>query len=448
MGSGKDAPGLVERLTHAAAGTRMSRLGIVLIALATIVPLHAQWPQFRGPGGLAISTSRNLPLTWSEGKSVRWKTAIHGRAWSSPVVLGDQVWVTTATEDGRQLSAVALDRDSGAVVHDLKLFEVAHPQYVHPFNSYASPTPVIEPGRIYVTFGSPGTAAIETRTGKILWERRDLDCNHYRGAGSSPILFGDLLIMHFDGSDRQYLVALDKKTGATVWRTDRSIDFKDLGPDGKPEAEGDFRKAFSTPHIMMVDGEPLLVSIGSKATYGYDPRSGKERWRVEERSSHSGSTRPVTGHGLVFYPTGFATGQVLAVKPNGTGDVTATHIVWRVTRGVPNKPSLLLAGDLLFMVNDVGIVSCLAARTGEMVWRARLEGSYSASPVWAGERVYFFSEEGKTTVIEAGRAFRVLAENHLDSGFMASPAIDGSAFFLRTRTHVYRIEDSPTRSSP
>lgn len=414
---------------------------LLLAILAAALRAHAEWPQFRGPDGMGTSADRNLPVTWGEGKNVRWRTALHGRAWSSPVVLGNQVWVTTATEDGRELYAIALDRDRGTILHDLTLFHVAHPQYAHPFNTYASPTPVIEPGRVYVTFGSPGTAAIDTRTAKVLWERRDLACNHFRGAGSSPILFRDLLIMHFDGSDQQYIVALDKNSGRTVWRTERSVDFQDLGPDGKPQAEGDFRKAFATPHIVMVNGQPILVSLGSKATYGYDPLSGKELWRIEEQSSFSSSTRPVVGHGLVFYPTGFPKGQVLAVRPDGRGDVTRTHVVWRVTRGAPNKPSLLLAGDLLFMIGDSGIATCLDARTGEVVWTARVGGSYSASPVWSDGRVYFFSEEGKTTVIAAGREFKVLAENHLDEGFMASPAIAGGALFLRTRTHLYRIED-------
>ena len=414
-------------------------LAAVLASALATRPAGAQWPQFRGPDGMGTSTSRP-PLTWNEQQNVAWKTPIHGRAWSSPVVLGNQVWLTTATPDGRELFAIAIERKSGKILHDLKLFQVATPQYAHPFNTYASPTPVIEPGRVYVTFGSPGTAAIDTSTGKVVWERRDLECNHFRGAGSSPILFGELLIMHFDGSDRQYVVALDKRSGKTVWRTERSIDFQDLTPDGKPQADGDFRKAFSTPHIVMVGNEPVLVSIGSKATYGYDPRTGKELWRIEERSSHSGSTRPVTGHGLVFYPTGFATGQLLAVKPDGRGDVTETHVAWRATRGVPNKPSIVLAGDLLIMINDGGILSCLDAKSGAEVWKARLEGSFSASPVLAGGRIYFFSEEGKTTVIEAGRAFKVLAENHLGDGFMASPAIDGSALILRTRTHLYRIE--------
>jgi outer membrane protein assembly factor BamB len=249
--------------------------------------------------------------------------------------------------------------------------------------------------------------------------------------------------MHFDGSDIQYVIALDKQTGKTVWRTERSIDFKDLGPNGKPQADGDFRKGFATPHIVMSGGKPVLVSIGSKAAYGYDPLNGKELWRIEERTSHSASTRPVSGHDLVFYPSGWASGQLLAVRPDGRGDVTGTHVVWRLTRGVPNKPSLLLSGDLIFMINDSGILTCVEATTGDVVWKGRLNGSYSASPVSAGGRVYFFSEEGKATVIEAARELKVVAENQLDEGFMASPAIDGVAFYLRTRTHLYRIEGRP-----
>ena len=399
-----------------------------------------QWPEFKGPNGSGTATATGLPLTWSETEHVRWKTPVHGRAWSSPVVLNNQVWVTTATQDGKQLFAVALDQATGKVVHDLKLFDVATPQYVHPFNTYASPTPVLEPGRAYVTFGAPGTAAIDTKTGKVVWERRDLECNHYRGAGSSPIIFRDLLILHFDGSDLQYLVALDKRTGKTVWKTPRSIDFNDLGPDGKPQAEGDMRKAFATPQIITVGGAPLLISMGAKATYAYDPLTGKERWRVEERTNHSASTRPVFGFGLVFLPTGFPKGELLAVRPEGRGDITSTHVAWRLTRGVPNKPSLLLVNDLLFMTTDAGVASAVEARTGEVVWTGRIGGKHSASPVAADGRVYFFSEEGATIVIEAGRTFKVLAENKLGDGFMASPAIAGKAFIVRSHTHLYRIE--------
>jgi outer membrane protein assembly factor BamB len=415
---------------------------LAILVLVATVAMHADWPQHRGPLGTGMVEGHNVPLTWSEEQNVRWKTPVHGKAWSSPVILENQVWMTTATEDGKELFAVALDQETGRVLHDFKVFHVETPQYAHPFNSYASPTPVIEPGRVYVTFGSPGTAAIDTKTGKVLWERRDLDCNHFRGAGSSPIIFRDLLIMHYDGSDVQYVAALDKHTGRTVWRTPRSVDFQDLGPDGKPMADGDYRKAFATPHIITVGGEPLLVSLGGKAAYGYDPMTGRERWRIEEHGSHSASTRPVFGHGMLFYPTGFDSPKLVAVRPDGTGNATDTHVVWRFTRGVPNKPSILLVGDLLYLINDVGIASAVDAKTGDLVWQARVGGTFSASPIHAAGRIYMFDEDGKATVVEAGREFKVLAENHLDNGFMASPAVTDNALFLRTRTDVYRIEES------
>ena len=409
-----------------------------LLAVALIAA--AQWTEFRGPQGTGSVPDAKIPERWSETENVRWKVPVHGRAWSSPVVLGQQIWLTTATPDGKQLYAMAFDKDTGKTIHDLKLFDVATPQFAHSFNTYASPSPVIEPGRVYITFGSPGTAALDTASGKVIWERRDLECNHFRGAGSSPIIYRDLLIMHFDGSDVQYVVALDKRTGRTVWKTPRSVDFKDIEPDGRIKADGDFRKAFATPIVVTAGTQPVLISPGSMAAYGYDPLTGKELWRLEERTSFSSSTRQVAGHGLVFYTTGFNTGQILAVRPDGRGDVTATHVAWRSTRGAPKKPSLLLHDDLLFMVNDNGVLACVEAKTGTEVWTGRLSQTYSASPISAGGRVYFFGEDGKATVIEAGRTFKVIAENTLDDGFMATPAIDGAALYVRTKSHLYRIE--------
>lgn len=415
---------------------------VTLLLAAAAGPAFAQgeWPQFRGPSGDGHSNASGLPLGWGEGRNVVWKTAIHDRGWSSPVIWGKQIWLTTASSDGRRLYALCLDRDSGRVLFDGKLFDVANPQYAHPFNTYASPTPVIEQGRVYVTFGSPGTAAIDTRTFKILWQRRDIECNHFRGAGSSPILFGNLLIMHFDGSDRQFVIALDKRTGKTVWQTNRSIDFKDLEPDGRPAADGDMRKAFSTPHIALIDGKPQLISLGAKAAYGYDPYTGEEIWRVEERGQHSASTRPVLGHGMIFFPTGFSAGQLFAVRAGGRGLITDSHVAWKFRRGVSNKPSILLIGDLIYMISDTGIASCVEAATGGLVWQKRIGGEYSASPVYADGRIWFFSEEGRTVVIKPARTFEQVSENRLDEGFLASPAIAGRAFYLRTRTHLYRIE--------
>jgi outer membrane protein assembly factor BamB len=419
---------------------------LVAISLLFSWSAHADesWPQFRGPTCQGISNATGLPLKWSESEHVTWKTAIHGKAWSSPVVFGTQVWLTTASEEGHDLFAVAVDRATGGILHDIKLFRVEQPQYADRFNSYGSPTPVIEEGRVYLTFGSAGTACLDTQTGRVLWERRDLECNHWRGAGSSPTLWGNLLIMHFDGADLQYIVALDKRTGKTVWKTDRSVDFKDLTPEGKPIRDGDFRKAFSSPLVITHEGVPLLISVGSNATYCYDPATGRELWRVEERKHHSGTVRPVVGHGMVFTATGLAKGEMWAVKLGGTGVVTDTHVVWKATNQVPNRPSPLLVGDLLFMVHqDTGVVSCLEAKTGELVWRERLPGPghQSASPIYAEGRIYFFNENGYGAVIEAGRQFNVLAENKLDAGFMASPAVAGKALFVRSKTHLYRLEN-------
>jgi len=424
---------------------RSGSLALLAVVSVAAIRVDAQWPQFRGPDGTGTSSSTKLPLTWSEESNVRWKTEIHGKAWSSPIVIDGQVWLSTATPDGREMAAVALDVETGTVIRDLKLFRVENPKEGHPFNSYASPTPVAEPGRVYITFGSPGTVALDSRTGKVLWERRDLECDHFRGAGSSPILFRNLLIMHFDGIDQQYVIALDKDTGRTVWKTPRSIDFKDLDATGRPKGDGDFRKAYTTPQIIEVNGQPLLVSLGGKAMYGYDPMTGKERWRVEERRSHTASTRPVSGLGMVFYPTGWEATELLAVRPDGAGDLTATHVVWRLARGVPNKPSILFVDGLIYMVNDTGIASCVDAKTGTLVWQSRVAGTFSASPLYAAGRVYLFDEDGKTTVLEAGREFKVLAENLLDNGFMASPAVVGDALILRTSRDLYRIEQSANR---
>lgn len=415
-------------------------LPIILLACSAISLAADNWPQFRGPDGTGHSDATGLPTEWGEGKNIVWKTPIHDRGWSSPVVFGKQIWLTSASKDGRQLFALCLDRDTGKIIRDIKLFDVAQPQYAHPFNTYASPTPVIEQGRVYITFGSPGTAAIDTKTFKVIWERRDFECNHFRGSGSSPIIFRDLLLMHFDGSDHQFVVALNKNTGKTVWQTNRSIDFQDLDKNGKPAAEGDLRKAFSTPHVVQLNGRWEMISLGAKAAYSYDPFTGKELWRVEERGQHSASTRPVLGFGMIFYPTGFSNGQLYAVRTGGNGLITDTHVAWRLKRGASNKPSILLIDDLIYMIGDTGIASCVEAKTGNIVWQQRIGGEYSASPVYADGKIWMFSEEGKTTVIKPGRTFEKLAENHLDDGFLASPAIAGKAFFLRTRTHLYRIE--------
>ncbi len=423
-----------------------------LLAVASIGVLAENWPQFRGPTGNGISQEKRLPLEWSESRNVTWKTAIHDKGWSSPVIWNGMIWLTTASDDGRKLSVLSLDAATGKVLRDIPLFEAVQPDLWKRYNSYASPTPVVARGRVYVSFGAAATACLSSPSGKVLWERRDIQCNHFRGAGSSPVLHGKLLFLNFDGSDHQFVVALDAATGKTVWSKDRSVDHRDIGPNGKPEADGDMRKAFATCQVATLGGMEQLISQGAKAVYGYEPRTGRELWRVEDRTSHSAGTRPVTGHGLVFVPSGWSQGQTLAIRPGTTGgfiDVNGTEassdpklgIAWKSKRGTPKKPSLTLVDGLLFGVEDGGVATCWEAKTGAVLWSERLGGNYSASPLAGAGRLYCVGQEGQTVVIAAERTFRKLAENRLDKGSMASPAASDGALFVRTETHLYRLDD-------
>jgi len=389
------------------------------------------WNQFRGPGGDGQVRSQLLPIEWSDSKNVRWKTAIHGKAWSSPVVWGDRIWMSSATEDGTQLFAICVDAETGEILHDRTVFEIAEPMFCYPYNSYASPTPFVEEDRLWVHYGSAGTACLDTGSGKILWTRQDLPCDHYRGPGSSPVVFRDLMIVNFDGFDLQYVVGLDKRTGKTVWKTDRSIDY---GTDN-----GDLKKAYCTPAVFEHEGRLQLVSPAAVGTVAYDPLTGEELWKVYH-GGFNPAARPLYSHGLVIINT--EGGQrLIAVRPDGTGDVTKTHVAWTYGRSTPTRPSQLIIGDHLYMVSDTGIVTCLEVRTGRLAWVERMGGRHSASPLHAGGRIYLFDEESTSRVIEANpHEFRLLAENPLDAGCMASPAVIGDALIVRTKTHLYRIE--------
>ncbi|MBI4602282.1 MAG: PQQ-binding-like beta-propeller repeat protein [Planctomycetes bacterium] len=394
------------------------------------------WPELRGPTADGQSDATGLPLTWSKTENVAWKTAIHDRGWSSPVIWKDQVWLTTAAADGRKLFTVCVDRETGAIVHDILLFEVAKPENVATINSYASPTPAVESGRVYLHYGTYGTACLDSATGKVLWTRRDLNCDHHMGPGSSPILHAHLLIFQVDGADVQYVVALDKATGKTAWRTDRSVDYERVHPMQ--------RKAFSTPTVIRVADRLQLVSPGSRGVMAYDPLSGEEIWKVRY-GGWSMVPRPLHGHGLVFTVTDYDHPELWAIRPDGKGDVTESRVAWKLRQGVPSTPSLLLMGDLLYMVSDNGVASCVEARTGEVVWRERIGGNHASSPLHADGRISCFNQDGAAAVIRPGRQFARLAVNELDGTCMASPAIAGKALFVRTQSHLYRIEERKAR---
>ncbi len=429
---------------------RRSRRAFLICASALLVLSHcalqADWPEFRGPTGdghvppAAGNQAIGFPLRWSETNNVRWKTQIPYRGWSTPVLMGGQVWLTTATLDGHDFYALCVDAETGKIQLNQKLFHCDKPEPLgNSVNAYATPSPAIEPGRVYVHFGSYGTACLETPSGKVLWQRQDLPCRHYRGPSSSLVLFQDLLILTMDGVDVQYLVALNKKTGETVWKTNRSVAWNDENATDQMTRDGDRRKAHSTPLIVKTEGGWQLLSPGAKATYGYDPRDGRELWRVRYED-WSAAPRPLFRNGLAYFMTGLNKTELLAIRADGHGDVTDSRVAWKANRNLAKTASPILVDDLLYLVSDEGLVSCLQADTGEFIWRERIGGNYAASPIYADGRLYFFNQQGKATVLKPGRTFQVLATNTLETGLMASPAASGNALYLRTKTHLYRIE--------
>lgn len=413
---------------------------VVIFLLGTGSAEASDWPDYRGPRRDGKSPAMNVPLKWSESENVVWKTPIHDQGHSSPVVLGRHVWLTTATADGKDMFVLCVDRETGEILLDKKIFQNKRPRPLgNNVNNYATPSPVIEGGRVYVHFGSYGTACLDTQTFEVLWQRRDLPCDHWRGPGSSPCLYEDLLLLHFDGANVQYAAALDKNSGETRWVTFRSADFGDLDEEGRPLAGGDGRKSYGTPDVIGYGGRAQMISTGAKATYSYDARTGQEIW-VARHQSHSAGARTVFGSGLALTFTGVNPTELVALRMDGEGDVTDTHVAWKSRRGVPSRSSPVLVDNLLYMASENGVATCLdITASSEPVWQERLGGRFSASLVHLVGRLYFFDESGVTTVIKPGRKFHRLQTNRLDGGFMASPAIAGRSLYLRSRTHLYRI---------
>ena len=399
------------------------------------------WEQFRGPQGNGHVNAPNLPGSWNEETNVVWKTKVHDRGWSSPVIWDEQIWMTTATNDGHKMYAVCLDKTTGKILHDIHLFDVESPQRITVDNSYATPTSVIDDKQVYVHFGTYGTACIDRISGDIVWTRRDLNCDHEAGAGpaSSPMLLGDLFIVNVDGRDVQYVIAINKHSGKTVWKTERSADFSEV-PVHK-------RKAYSMPSLIEHNGKQQLISNGAMGCYGYHPNTGKELWRIKHHG-FSNAPRPVAGHGLVFTTVDRDDPELWAIRLGGNGDVTNSHIAWKVTAAMPPRCSPLLVDDLLYLVNRLGIITCLDAKTGEQVWRERLAGNFSASPIYSHGKIYLFNEDATTFILKPGRELNVLAENKLAEDFLvATPGVSENALFLRTEHYVYGIEKGGKRIS-
>jgi len=396
---------------------------------------HADWLEFRGPGGNGNVADTALPVKWSETENVKWKQDLPGLAWSSPVVKGDNVYLTTAVETtgddkkpAQSLRVVCLDRASGKVQWNKEVFDQVGKVAMHKKNSHASPTPLIEGDRIYVHFGSNGTAAISL-DGDVLWTTK-LTYSPQHGTGGSPAVAGEHLIICCDGRDVQYVVGLNKNTGETVWKTDR---------DTKP------KKGFSfgTPLIIEVAGKQQAVCPASEAVFAYDCKTGDQIWRVDYPGGYSVTPKPIYGHGLVYVGTSFDRPRLLAIDPTGTGDITETHVKWNLDRSMPHTPSPLIVGQHLYVVSDRGVASCLDAVSGELHWQERIEGKYSASPMHANGFVYFLDEYGTTVVVKESETFEEVSRNTVGDGerTYATYAVDGNAILLRSESALYRIEN-------
>lgn len=418
------------RLAHA--------VGVVLLMAPALLaqPTTSPWPQFRGPGGQG-HVSADIPTEWSDGQNKIWEVSIPGKGWSSPVIADKKIWMTTAVpasgkKDGVTLRAVAVDQDTGKLLHDVELFAPEKPAKLHDRNSLATPTGVIDNGRLYVHFGGDGVACIDTRKGEVVWKNDTLKVDYETGCASSPIVYKNLLIIPCDGADVQFAVALDVKTGDIVWKTER--------PEAASKAISS-RRAFATPIVFEHDGKDQIVMPGSHCVYSYDPATGRELWRAKY-NGFSNVPRPVYAHGLVYVDTGFAPPELIAIRPDGQGDVTKTHIAWRMKKNVPNIPSPVVVGDNLYMVSDQGTATCLDAKTGAVKWTERIGGGFSASLLVNGNTIYAFGDDGKTVLFEAGDTFKEIGRNELTGRVQATPAVADNSLFIRTDRKLYRIGKS------
>jgi len=413
-------------------------ISIIVFNPIVVIAQQSNWTQFRGTNLDGISLDTEVPIVWSDTTNVLWKTQIRGKGWSSPVVYGDQVWVTTATVDGKEMSGVCVDFKSGKVLFDILLFKQDSVYAKHSINTYATPTPCIENGFVYLNFGSTGTACVNTVDGKITWKRDDFKVEHVQGTGSSPMLYKDLLILHYEGTDRQFIVALNKKTGETIWQTERPKEcYEKLEPIGK--------KAYVTPIVVNIMGRDLLISNGAAVCIAYDPLSGKEIWRVVQ-GEDSTIAMPITENGIVYFYTSFVTPvegekfvELLAVDPSGKGDITKTNVLWRFKGPILQLLTPLVKDGIIYTVDSRNNLIAIDAKTGESLYTKRLKNKYNSSPVYAAGRIYFTSVKGETLVLKEGRTLEILAQNQLPGELYATPAIANNSLIIRNESTLYRI---------
>lgn len=407
------------------------RVSFSLAILAISATLHADdsWPEFRGPTADGHADGAKTPTTWTATSKVRWKVPVAGKAWSSPVIADGRVYVTTAVPEKNELSlrALCFQLEDGARVWDREVFRKPEGK-VHQKNSHASPTPVYSEGKLFVHFGHDGTAALNAGDGSILWTQTTLPYAPVHGNGGSPLIHDGKLIFSSDGQENPFIVALNTADGSVLWKTPRNV-----------TVQRTF--SFATPLLIEVKGKTQVISPASGAVIAYDPADGREIWRFRYGEGYSVVPRPLHRDGIIYVCSGFNRAGIFAVRADGEGDVTDTHLVWTDDKTVPKESSPIIVDDLIFFNDDKGILSCLDAATGKEHYRERLDGQggYSASPVYANGHLYFHNGNGITTVVKPDKVFRKVAENQIGEYGLSSFAVVSDGFVIRTEGNLIRI---------
>ncbi len=419
------------------------------LSLQVVGVMAEDWPEFRGPGKQGQSSATGLPTEWNgeTGQNIIWKAELPGVGWSSPVVIGDRIYLTTAVVQGdvpdspsadRSLRVLCLSATDAKVLWDQEVFvqKAAEAPLIHKKNSHASPTPIFESGRLYLHFGHQGTACVDAADGKLLWKNQSFTYKPVHGAGGSPVLADDALVFSADAESDPVILALDKNTGALRWKFDRVS-----------EAKNKF--SFSTPLVIEIAGKKQIISPGSGVVNALDPATGKEIWQVRYGDGYSVVPRPVFAHGLLYVATGYNKPTVIAIRPEGaSGDVTDTHVDWKVEKYAPHNPSMVVAGKEFYMVADNGLLSCIDAKTGEVHYSERCTGPISASILYADGKLYLQDEKGLGVVVKPGTTFEVLARNDLSEKSLASYAVIENHLLIRTESHLWRVGEKKVAGAP
>ncbi|RIJ48321.1 quinonprotein alcohol dehydrogenase [Maribellus luteus] len=413
---------------------------IILVVLSSCSSNTQNWTHFRGSEMNGHANVEKAPLHWSDTENVVWKVPVKGVGWSSPVVFGKQVWLTSAEEDGTKFYTFCFDLKTGKLLDEKTIFTSEEPQRIHSTNSYATPTPCIEKRRVYVHFGDFGTACIDTKTFDVLWKREDLRCKHMQGPASSPVICKNMLILHLEGTEDPYVVALDKTTGETIWKSVRPKEIYD-------PLEPVYRKSYQTPIVINANGKELLISNSAYMCFAHDVNTGEVIWTFTY-GYDSTVSQPLYYNGLVFVNSGwifedntpFFTRQY-AIDPAGKGDVTKTHQVWMYDDEVPQIPTPVIVDGLMYMVHDRGMVTCLGAMSGKPFWKEKLKGNFNASPICAAGNIYFINVKGECTILKPGNSFQKVAENSINETVKAIPVFVGDQMLLRTKDNLYLIKE-------